>query len=209
MTTVVGSTREVDWNRVQTNFLVIFPSGVLEQAPQFNVLVTRTPDTRTAAAFQGELVTQFPNVSAIDLGLILKTLDEIIGKISFVIRFMALFSILTGLLVLASSVIISKYQRVRESVLLRTLGANRRQILLITGIEYLFLGLLAALAGIILSLAGTWALARFVFETPFTPVFTPLVWVTAIVASLTVLIGILNSREVLVRPPLEVLRAEI
>ena len=209
MNTIVGSTREVDWNRVQTNFLVIFPSGVLEQAPQFSVLVTRTPDNRTAAAFQGELVARFPNVSAIDLGLILKTLDEIIGKISFVIRFMALFSILTGLLVLASSVVISKYQRIRESVLLRTLGANRRQILLITGIEYLMLGLLAALAGIILSLLSTWALAKFVFETPFVPVFAPLLLVTAAVASLTLLIGLLNSREVLTRPPLEVLRAEV
>ncbi|MDJ1502685.1 ABC transporter permease [Xanthocytophaga agilis] len=209
MRTRVGSTREVDWNRVQTNFLVVFPSGVLEQAPQFNVLVTRTPDTQIAARFQQELVTQYPNVSAIDLGLILKTLDEILAKISFVIRFMALFSILTGLLVLASSVIISKYQRIQESVLLRTIGANRRQILLITSIEYLFLGLLAALAGIIMSTASTWALAKFVFETPFVPVYMPLAIVALSVAILTVLIGIFNSREVLSRPPLEVLRAEV
>ncbi|MDJ1491924.1 FtsX-like permease family protein [Cytophagaceae bacterium DM2B3-1] len=209
MRTRVGSTREVDWNRVQTNFLVVFPSGVLEQAPQFNVLVTRTPDTHIAARFQQELVTQYPNVSAIDLGLILKTLDEILAKISFVIRFMALFSILTGLLVLASSVIISKYQRIQESVLLRTIGANRRQILLITSIEYLFLGLLAALAGIIMSTASTWALAKFVFETPFVPVYMPLAIVALSVAILTVLIGIFNSREVLSRPPLEVLRAEV
>ncbi len=208
MQTVVGSTREVDWNRVQTNFLVVFPTGVLEQAPQFNVLVTRTPDTRTAAKFQQELVTQFPNVSAIDLGLILKTLDEILGKISFVIRFMALFSILTGLLVLTSSVIISKYQRIQESVLLRTIGANRRQILLITSVEYLFLGLLAALSGIVMSLVSTWALAKFVFETPFAPVYAPLGIVALSVAVLTILIGIFNSREVLTRPPLEVLRAE-
>jgi len=208
MNTVVGSTREVDWNRVQTNFLVVFPSGVLEQAPQFNVLVTRTPDTRISAQFQHELVTQFPNVSAIDLGLILKTLDEILGKISFVIRFMALFSILTGLLVLASSVIISKYQRVQESVLLRTMGASRKQILLITTIEYLFLGLLAALAGIMLSLISTWALVKFVFETPFTPIYTPLGLVALGVATLTILIGIFNSRDILTRPPLEVLRAE-
>ncbi|MCU0355357.1 MAG: FtsX-like permease family protein [Cytophagales bacterium] len=209
MTTVVGSTREVDWNRVQTNFLVVFPNGVLEQAPQFNVLVTRTPDSRSAARFQQELVTRFPNVSAIDLGLILKTLDEILDKISFVIQFMALFSILTGLLVLASSVIISKYQRMQESVLLRTIGANRRQILLITAIEYLFLGLLAALAGIVLSLGSAWALAKYVFETEFVPVYTPLLAVLGGVAFLTVLIGLFNSREVLTRPPLEVLRSEL
>jgi putative ABC transport system permease protein len=208
ITTIVGGTREVEWNRVQTNFLVVFPKGVLEQAPQFHVLMTRVPDNATSARLQRGLVGQFPNVSAIDLGLILKTVDEILEQISFVIQFMALFSILTGLLVLASSVVISKYQRLRESVLLRTLGASRNQILRITALEYGLLGLLAALSGIVLSMAGTWALARFVFEVPYRPDFIPLLTISIIVTTLTVLIGVFNSREVLVRPPLDVLRAE-
>lgn len=206
--TIVGGTREVEWNRVQTNFLVVFPSGVLEQAPQFHVLMTRVPNNQTSALLQRELVSRFPNVSAIDLGLILKTVDDILGQISFVIQFMALFSILTGLLVLASSVVISKYQRLRESVLLRTLGASRRQILRITALEYGLLGLLAALSGILLSIVGTWALARFVFEVPYRPDALPLLVVAGTVTALTVLIGLFNSREVLVRPPLDVLRAE-
>ena len=208
ITTIVGGTREVEWNRVQTNFLVVFPKGVLEQAPQFHVLMTRVPDNATSARLQRGLVSQFPNVSAIDLGLILKTVDEILEQISFVIQFMALFSILTGLLVLASSVIISKYQRLRESVLLRTLGASRNQILRITALEYGLLGLLAALSGILLSMAGTYALAQFVFEVPYRPDFIPLLTISLIVTTLTVLIGVFNSREVLVRPPLDVLRAE-
>ncbi|WP_266364109.1 ABC transporter permease [Tellurirhabdus rosea] len=206
--TVVGGTRQIDWNRVQTNFLVVFPNGVLEQAPQFHVLMTRVGSTEQSAAFQRQLVQQYPNVSAIDLGLILRTIDEILDKISFVIRFMALFSIITGLLVLGSSVVISKYQRVQESVLLRTIGASRRQILLITAIEYLLLGLLAALTGIGLSLAGSWALAHYVFESPFNPTYGPLALVVLVVTTLTVVIGLFNSRDVLVRPPLEVLRAE-
>jgi putative ABC transport system permease protein len=92
--------------------------------------------------------------------------------------------------------------------LLRTLGANRRQIIYITFIEYLLLGILAAFSGIVLSLAGTWALAAFVFEVSFVPVVTPLLAVGAIVTGLTILIGVLNNRQVLSRPPLEVLRAE-
>ncbi|MFD1143821.1 ABC transporter permease [Larkinella insperata] len=206
--TIVAGTREVDWNRIQTNFLIVFPNGVLEQAPQFHVMMTRVGDTQQSARFQRDLVLRYPNVSAIDLGLILQTIDEVLEKVSFVIRFMALFSIVTGLLVLSSSVIISKYQRIQESVLLRTLGANRRQILLITLIEYLFLGLIAALSGIVLSLLSTWGLAYFVFEIPFTPNFAPLLAVVGVVTGLTVLIGLFNSRGVLVRPPLEVLRAE-
>jgi putative ABC transport system permease protein len=209
ITTIIGSTREVEWNRVQTNFLIIFPLGVLEEAPQFHVLMTRVDNTNQSVAFQQELVQAFPNVSAIDLGLILRTLDEILQKVSFVIRFMALFSIITGLIVLGSSVVISKYQRIQESVLLRTLGASSKQILLISLIEYLFLGALATLSGILLSLLSTWLLAMFVFETPFVAVFTPLVVVLVIVTGLTVIIGMLNSREVLNRPPLEILRAEV
>lgn len=206
--TIVGGTREVEWNRVQTNFLVVFPSGVLEQAPQFHVLMTRVPTNQVSAVLQRALVSQFPNVSAIDLGLILKTVDDILGQISFVIQFMALFSILTGLLVLASSVVISKYQRLRESVLLRTLGASRAQILRITALEYGLLGLLAAISGILLSVAGTWVLARFVFEVPYQPAILPLIVISLSVTALTVFIGVFNSREVLVRPPLDVLRAE-
>jgi len=206
--TVVGGTRTINWNRVQTNFLVVFPNGVLEQAPQFHVLMTRVASAQQSASLQRDLVQRFPNVSAIDLGLILKTLDEILDKISFVIQFMALFSIVTGLLVLGSSVVVSKYQRIQESVLLRTLGANRQQILSITLIEYLMLGLLAAFSGIILALFGAWALAYFVFEIPFVPNFAPLLTVSVIVTVLTILIGLLNSRDVLVRPPLEVLRAD-
>ena len=206
--TIIGGTRELDRSRVQPSFLVVFPAGVLETAPQFQVVLTRTGSTAALAAVEQKLVQQFPNVSAIDLGLILTTLNDIVGKISFVIRFMAGFSILTGLLVLSSSVVISRYQRVRESVLLRTLGASRAQILRITLVEYGLLGLLAALAGIGLAVLAAWALAVWVFEASFGPALLPLLGLAALVTALTAGIGLLNSRDVLRRSPLEVLRAE-
>ncbi|MFD2515743.1 ABC transporter permease [Pontibacter locisalis] len=206
--TVVANLREVEWNRVQTNFLVLFPKGVLEEAPQFHVLMTRTETDEQAAQFQQSLVRMFPNVSAIDLGLILETLDDILGKISFVIRFMALFSISTGLLVLIGSINNSKYQRVQESVLLRTLGASRKQILSINAFEYLLLGALAAGTGVILAVGASWALAVFSFEVPFIPDLSPLLPVFLGITVLTVFIGMLNSRSILNRPPLEVLRRE-
>jgi len=206
--TIVGGTREVDRSRVQPSFLVLFPAGVLEQAPQFHVLLTRTGNTRALAAVQQALVRQFPNVSAIDLGLILQTVGDILDKISFVVRFMAGFSILTGLLVLSSSVVISRYQRVRESMLLRTLGASGGQILRITLVEYGLLGLLASLAGIGLAVLAAWALAVRLFEAGFDPPVLPLLGLAAVVTGLTAGIGLFNSRDVLRRSPLEVLRAE-
>ncbi|MDB5261932.1 MAG: transporter permease [Adhaeribacter sp.] len=207
--TIIGSFRKVDWNRVQTNFLVVFPKGVLEEAPQFHVLITRVPSNQASALFQQTLVQSFPNVSVIDLALILSTLDEILSKISFVIKFMAAFCISTGLVVLIASVLISKFQRIQESVLLRTLGASRRQILAITALEYFFLGALAAATGIMLSLIASWALARFSFEAPFNPQLGPALIIFVLVSLLTVAIGLLNSRSVLIKSPLEVLRTEV
>lgn len=209
ITTYVGGFREIDWGRVQTNFLVLFPEGVLERAPQFHVLITRVSSTEQGAIFQRDIVKNYPNVSVIDIGLILNTVDEILGKISFVIRFMALFSIITGLLVLIGSVILSKFQRIRESIILRTLGGSRKQILTINSLEYFILGSLASLSGIILALAGSWALAFYTFETPFVPNLLPMILIYMSITGLTVLIGLLNSRGVLSKSPLEVLRSEI
>jgi len=208
METVVASFREVDWNRVQTNFLIVFPTGVLEKAPQFHVLITRVKDDAESARFQQAMVVKFPNVSIIDLGLVLKTLDEILEKIAFVIRFMAGFSILTGLVVLIASVLISKYQRIQESVLLRTLGASRRQVLQITAIEYFFLGAMASFTGIFLSVGGSWALAIYTFKTPFEVNLVALLILMASICLLTIIIGLINIQGLLNKTPLEVLRKE-
>ena len=207
--TVLGSLREIQWNRVQTNFLVLFPTGILEKAPQFHVLMTKVDSEQRSAAFQQAVVRQFPNISVIDLTLILKTINSMLDKVAFVIRFMALFSIITGLIVFISSVMISKFQRIKESVLLRTLGAQRKQIVVINALEYFFLGSLASTAGMILSLISTWILAYYNFDSTFIPKPWPLVWLYLLITSITVVIGILNSREVLNKPPLEVLRLEI
>ncbi|MDQ3292730.1 MAG: FtsX-like permease family protein, partial [Bacteroidota bacterium] len=207
--TIVGSFRKVDWNRIQSNFLVLFPKGILEEAPQFHVIATQVRSNKNSADFQRALVTQFPNVSVIDLALVLATLDDILSKIAFVIRFMAGFSIATGILVLIGSVLISKFQRVQESVLLRTLGASRRQILLITALEYFFLGALAAATGLILAIGGSWALAHYSFEIPFAPTWLPVLILFPAVTLLTIFIGLFNSRSILNRPPLEVLRSEV
>lgn len=209
MQTVVGSFREINWKGIRTNFLVLFPKGLLEEAPQFQVLLTRVPSQQVSAKFQQAMVHQFPNVSIIDLGLVLSILDDLMSKIGFVIRFMAGFSIATGIVVLISSVLISKFQRMKESVLLRTIGASRKQVFVITALEYWFLGALAAFTGILLALAASWALAHYIFDTPFHPQVLPVVILFILVCMLTVVTGLANSRGLLNKPPLEVLRQEV
>ncbi|WP_290792274.1 ABC transporter permease [Flavihumibacter sp. UBA7668] len=205
--TTVGSLRTVDWNRVQTNFRVIFPKGVLEQAPKFHVLVTRVPSAEFSAKYQRALVENFPTVSVIDLNLILKTVDDILGKISFVIQFIGGFSIVTGIMVLIASILISKYQRMQETVLLRTIGATSRQVFAITALEYFFLGSLAAITGIGLALIGGLLLAKFSFDTGFNPPLLATGLIFLSITGLTVLIGLFNSRSVLKAPPLSILNS--
>ncbi len=206
--TEVTSIRKVDWQRMETNFFALFPKGILEDAPQFFVMLTRSESDEQAGQLQSEIVAAHPNVSSLDLKLILSVFDSIYSRISFVLEFMALFSILTGIIVLISAVSVSRFQRISESVLLKTLGASRAQVIRILLIEYLFLGLFAALTGILLALASAWLLAFFVFDTAFVPALGTLVIAVLLVTALTVAVGMFNSRGIYARPPLEVLRAE-
>ncbi|MBF30272.1 MAG: hypothetical protein CL529_03710 [Aequorivita sp.] len=206
MPTVVKSIRKVDWANLQPNFTVLFPSGVLENAPQFNVLTTYAPTEASSARLQGALVTKFPNVSVIDLRQMYTVVEDILNKVSWIINFMAFFSILTGIIVLIGSVRTSKYQRIKESVLLRTLGAKNKQILTITALEYLFLGILGSLLGILLALISSLLLAIFVFEEPFAPSLIPFLVFLPGISLLVLGIGLSNIREVLSSSPLEVLR---
>jgi putative ABC transport system permease protein len=205
----IASIRVVNWNKMQTNFLIVFPKGVLEDAPQFHVLLTRVPSKQVSASFQQAVVKEFPNVSMIDLGFVLSVLDDLMDKLGDIIRFMAMFSIITGIVVLIASVRISKYQRIQESVLLRTMGASRRQIFVITAIEYFFLGALSAATGILIAFAGSWLLAKYSFEIPFGADMLPALWLFLGIAILTISIGLFNSRGILNKPPLEILRRDV
>ena len=130
------------------------------------------------------------------------------GRVSLAIRFMALFSLITGVLVLVGAVATSRYQRVREGALLKTLGATRSQVLRVVFAEYLALGLLAATAAVGLSAAAGWALARFMFEVPFAFPVEAIAGVIGLTSLLTVAVGVWGSVEVIRKTPLEVLRTE-
>lgn len=207
--TVVGSIRQVDWRRMSPNFFIVFPEGVLEGAPKFHVMALRAEDAQLSSRVQQAVVREHPNVSAIDLALIMQTIDSVYSKASFVVEFLALFTVVTGVIVLAGAVLIGRHQRVRESVLLRTLGATKRQVNRIMLAEYLALGTLGAAVGAVLSIGANYGLARFVFEmnwaTP-SPVVLLGGWVA--VSVVTVATGLLSSRGICDHPPLEVLRQE-
>ncbi|MBK9254892.1 MAG: FtsX-like permease family protein [Saprospiraceae bacterium] len=206
--TYVGSTREIEFRNLSTRFFIVFPTGVLEEAPQFQVLVTKTPDTETMTTYRTSVVKAFPNISVVDLTTILRSVNEILKKVSFIIRFMAIFSLLTGFIVLISSLTLSKYQRLKESVLLRTLGASKSQIFSINAIEYFILGTLSALTGVLISLLVSYAITKFQLKLDFSIDWWSVFAITSGLIIITVLTGLFHSRDIVNSPPLEVLRKE-
>lgn len=208
MMTRIASLREVEWRRLEPNFFVVFPAGVLDPAPKFYVGASRVATPADSARVQQAVVSALPNVSAIDLQLVMETLDGIFEKVQFVIQFMAFFTVATGIIVLAGAVMSGRFQRLREVVLLRTLGASGRQLWQIQMVEYAVLGVLAAVVGCGLAVISNELLARFVFQTDGVVSFTILATAVGAVTALTLVTGLIANRGVTNHPPLEVLRAE-
>lgn len=205
----ISGVRSLEWANDPPNFIFVFPNGVLEEAPQFWVAATRIEDDNVANRVQRQLVMNYPNVSVIDLRLILGTINDLFDKLGLVIKFLALFSILTGLVVLAGAVVNSRFVRIRENALMRTVGARSSQIIGMTLIEYVYLGFFSAMTGIVLSIGGGWFLAKFFFEIEFAYDLSGMVIIGGSIIALTMLIGWWNLRDVIRTAPLQVLRREV
>jgi putative ABC transport system permease protein len=206
--TRVASLREVEWARFEPNFFIVFPEGPLASAPQTFLTLTRVSDPTHRARLQRAVAEAFPNVTALDLSQVQEVIEKVIARVSLAIRFMALFSLAAGVVVLLGAVAASRDQRIREGVLLKTLGATRAQVARVILAEYLSLGTLASASALSLSLLGGWALLHFQFEAPFAVPTAPLAALSIGVVALTAIVGLLSARDVFARSPLEALRAE-
>lgn len=204
--TRVTSLREVQWARFEPNFFVVFQPAALREAPQSFVLLTRVNDDGARATLQRDAVQRFPNVSTIDLSLIENAVGKILDRVSLAVRFMALFSVVTGVLVLVSAIAASRRQRVRESVLLKTLGATRAQIVRMLFTEYALLGAIGSVAGIVLAVGGGWAAVHFIFKAPFAVAPLSLALVAAATMLLTIVTGLFAARDVFAETPMTALR---
>ena len=202
----VTSLRDVEWARFEPNFFAVFAPGALEKAPKQFVLLTNVPDGVSAVRVQRSVVQRYPNVSAIDLSVIRKTISEIVDRVSMAIRFLAVFSLAMGIPVLFSAVAATRRERVREGVLLKTLGATQGQIRRILFAEYALLGVLGSLTGMVLSFGGAWGLLKYVFHRPFSPATVPAVLIAAAMVLVTVSIGVLSGRDVFRTTPMAALR---
>jgi putative ABC transport system permease protein len=208
ITTVVTSLREVDWARFEPNFFAVFDPDALLGAPQTWVLLARVAEPLERARMQRVLVERFANVAILDLTQLQSALDDVLGRVATAIRFLAGFSILTGFVVLLGAVATGRLQRVRESVLLKTLGATRGQIGSILLTEYLALGVLASLVGAGAALVAGWALSRWLFRVAFAVPAFDLGLLALVVTLIAGAVGVWGGREVFRRTPMEAIRED-
>ena len=204
--TRITSLRKVVWTRFEPNFFVVFAPPLLEAAPKQYLLLAQVKDPAAVTLVQRAVVNRFPNISSIDLTAIKRTVDRIVSRVSIAIRFMSLFSLAVAIPVLFSAVSATRRARIREGVLLKTLGATRGQIARILLAEYSLLGVLGGLTGMILSIVGAWAVVRYIFKTPFAPALLPIAGIAVAIVGLTLLIGLLAGRDVFKETPIAALR---
>ncbi|CAM2006619.1 FtsX-like permease family protein [Acanthopleuribacter pedis] len=206
--TEITSIRDVEWQSMAPNFFIIFPAGILEAAPQMFMFNGRTQSAEQVADLQRAIIKNNPNVMCVDLTQMVKTFDGILDKAATMVQFLAGLCMLTGLVLLGSALWNSRYQRMGEHALLRTLGAQTRQVAWITLTEYLLLGLLASLTGVVLAVIANWALGLFLFKVD--PFPQPLVFLVPCLTlpPLTLLLGYLSHRDLWRTPAIFVLRGE-
>lgn len=204
--TRVTSFREVTWARFEPNFFAVFATPSMRAAPRQHVILASVDGDPAVAALQRDIVVRYPNVSSVDLSLIRQTIERIVAKVSTAMRFMALFSLAMGVPVLFSAVAATRRDRIREGVLLKTLGASRGQIMRILLSEYVLLGLLGSLTGMLLAIGGGWALTHYVFNATFTPALVPAFMIAGGMLALTVAIGLLAGRDVFRETAMSALR---
>jgi putative ABC transport system permease protein len=157
---------------------------------------------------QAALVSQFPNVSVIDLREILQIVQAIVGNVTLAVTVVGGLVLMSGALILIGAVSMTKFRRVYEAAILKTLGASSRLIAAMLVLEYGVLGAIAGTVGAVGAVALSWAVARYALDLPWQA--TPGITVAGIAATaaLVAVIGVLASLDVLRHKPLATLRAE-
>jgi putative ABC transport system permease protein len=205
----VTSIRDVDWDDARNGgFMFVFRPDALAKAPHTYIGMVKGPADPTARArMQRDLVGRFPNVTAIDGLEILRVVQDVVAKVSLGITIIGLVALLTGSLILVGAVAMTKFQRLYESAIFKTLGATTRTIAMMLVLEYSALGALAGVLGSTAALALSWAMSRFLFEIEWAPTWDHVtgIVVTTVAAGA---VGVLSSFDVLRGKPLATLRAE-
>ena len=204
----VGSIREVDWQRLQSNFFIVFPTGVLEAAPQFFVLAARAGSEAAAASLQEAIVRLYPNISVFDLRGAIRVLDEILGKFGVVFDCIGASVLCAALIVLCGTLYGSFQSRLREQALLKAVGATQSQIIRISAVEFVSLATLGGLSGGLLAVIASKVLAGSILKVAFVFSAAAVALPLLVAIVLVSLLGLFVAGKVYRRATMDVLRVE-
>jgi putative ABC transport system permease protein len=199
----ISSRRKVQWDSFQVNFFVIFPTALLEPWQQSFITSFRMPADKEVGP---QFLAAFPNITIVDTSAILRQVQSVVDQVISAVEFLFIFTVLAGVLVLYAALASSRDERLRETGLLRALGASRRQLSWAQMTEFIFIGSLSGLLAALGASATGWALATYVFQ--FELAFNPWIFVVGAVAGAVIALlgGWLGLRQVLNSPPLATLR---
>jgi putative ABC transport system permease protein len=205
----VTSVRAVDWDDPREGgFMFVFRPGPLDRSPHGYLGIARGPVAAAARArLQRDIVASWPNVSVVDVREVIAMIQRVVGLAALGIRVVGSVALVCGLTILVGAVAMTKFQRLREVALLKTLGASSRTIMALLAIEYAGLGLIAGLVGALGAIGLSYALARFVLDVPWQA--APFVTAAGVglTGGIVALVGVVANLDVLRRKPLSVLRA--
>ncbi len=159
-------------------------------------------------AIQKAIYDKFPTITVVNMAEVLETIQGVVDQISLVIRFISTFSILAGAVILASSVAGTRFRRIREVVILKTLGATRKRIAQIFSVEFLVIGTVAGLMGGLLAGGFAWAALNRLLNADTPPDLFPVLVSVVGTALIAIVTGWLASFRTLGQKPLEILRDE-
>jgi putative ABC transport system permease protein len=206
----VTSVRHVEWADSRAGgFMFVFRPGLLEQAPHGSIAFFRGPaDPGARGRLQAELVAVAPNVSVIDGREILQTVKTVVDHVTLAVTVVGSLVVLSGLLILVGAVAMTKFRRIYEAAIFKTLGATRRVITTVLLLEYGLLGTLAGAVGAAGAVGLTWGISRFALDIPFRLLPGLTLGGVAVTAALVAGVGVAASWDVLQRKPLATLRGE-
>jgi len=200
----VTSLRKLEWGSMRVNFFVIINPAVMADTPQTWITSYHLPKEALAAG--NALSREFPNLTIIDVGGILRQVQSVLDQVIQAVEFLFAFTLVSGVLVLYAALMGSQDERRREAGLLRALGATRRQLSQAQLIEFMLVGGLGGLLAATGAGLMGWSLATYQFKFAWT--FSPWVWLAGLLAGAlcAVIGGWLGLRNVLNHPPLQTLR---
>ena len=201
----ISSIRARTRESIRPFFYFVFPEKTLQDAPQTIFTAIQVPGDRIPQ-IQTEIAATFPNISAIDVTETLKIFTHVMGKLSLIIRFFALFSIVAGILIILSSVLATRFARIQEAVYYKILGAKSTFVAAVFTFENLFLGLLSALLALVLSQTCSSIICLKVFDISYTPFLVECIYLIAATVLLIVTVGLLPSISILRQKPVIFLR---